>query len=342
VTTEHSDDADVPLLQAEVSRAFEARDAGRSTGALELWDQLLARDVSRLGRGAELAMAQVANAKAHLLLELGRAVDAETAARTATGRAAALSGVEAQALAADALGTQRAALTALDRLQEALEIDERLARDFADSDSFELRLRAARALHHAIWIRIRQKEPARAIASAQQIVEILRGDPDSTSLIEVGELILSSAETLYQQTFWRRGPAELRDQAHIMRDTVLKMADRVGGDIGAAVTLNARLALFDASAKDRRLVAAVTESLDRPPLGESALAALERVERTAQQAGAQTRYLNLVIERADVLDQAGRTDEARQLLDNVRAQLDADGDKGAALLIRALKSLTAS
>jgi tetratricopeptide (TPR) repeat protein len=342
VTAEHSDDDALALLQAQLSRAFEARDAGRSTEALELWDQLLARDINGLGQGIELAMAQVAYAKAHLLLELGRAAEAETAAREAVDLAAAMSGVEAQVLAADALGTRRAALTALDRFQDAVEIDERLARDFADSDSFELRLCAARAMHHEIWIRMREKEPARAILAARRIVEVLRGDADSERLIEVGELILSGAETLYQQKVWRRGPADLRGQAQVMRDAVLDMADHVGGDIGAAVTLNARLALGNASARDLRLVTAVKQGLDRPSLDESVLPALERVERTAQQAGAQTRYLDLVIERAGVLDRVGRSDEALQLLDNLLDRLDADGDKAGVLAIRAMRSLFAS
>ena len=340
MSTESSD----PLFEAlvaEASRGFELRDAGLSAEALDAWDQMLAGgEQSR--EDVKLVMARVMHAKTHLLLKLGRAVEAQSAAADAAAFAGSMMGTEGEVIAAQTMGLQRSALTELGRLDAALAIDQRLSERYGDSETFALRLCAARALQHELWGHMNRKEQARAIACAHQVVDVLRSDEDPQHLIEIGELILSSAETLNHHPIWRGAAAPLRDQARAMCDAVLDMAERIGGDIGAAVAVNARLAASNANARDRRFVTFFTESRDRPSIQESALTALEQVQEAAQASGAETRYRDLVLERAVALNEVGRTDEALQLIDDLIARLDAQRAKGGVVLARAMRRIIAS
>jgi hypothetical protein len=330
-------ESDNPLV-AEANRGFALRDSGRGSEALYVWDRLLA-DGQSSDEDEDLVLVGVRHAKAHLLFGLGRLEDASVAAADAVHAAQLIPGIDAEIIAAQAMGVQRSVLTDLGQLDAALDIDRRLADRYGERDNFELRLCAARAMQHEIWGRLSQRDQTRAIACARRLVEILGGDQDPGHLIEIGELILSISEQLDHRSMWRRHPAALRDQARAMRDTVLNTADTVGGDIGAAVALNARLGLSNANLRDRRLVTFLKEGRDRPSIQQSALPALQQVEETARAAGSQARYLDLVMSRATALDEAGRTDEARQVLDDTIASLDTAGAKGDALLARAMKRL---
>jgi hypothetical protein len=326
---------------AQATRGFGLRDVGASAEALIVWDRLLASAEQQDG-DAEFVIAEVRYARAHLLLELDRPEEARAAAADAVAVAESIAGIEAEVIAAQASGLERAALTALGQLDTALEIDQRLSERYGDSDTAELRLCAARALQHEIWARMNQKEHAGAIACARRLIDILGSVDDPEQLVEIGELILSTAEDLDQHRVWRRHPPALRDQARAMREMVLDLANRAGGDLGAAVTLNARLALGNADARDRHLATAFKKGRGRPPIAESTLPALEQVQEAARRAGAKTRYWDLTLERAAALHDIGRTDEARQILDDLIARLDVDGEKGGAVLVRAMRRMIAS
>jgi tetratricopeptide (TPR) repeat protein len=243
----------IAALVAGARRGAELQSAGRDAEALEEWNRLLNRSPQVEGEKAALMLATVMYSKAQLLLSLNRPAEAEALAAHAIERLDSVSRASARQVAARAQGIRRSAFTQLGQHDRALAIDERLVVDYAGSESFELRANAGQALVHAVWTHGHRGEEEEAIARAQQLVDLFSTDEDPDHLIEIGQLLLSGAEKLNHRRIWRRASAPITTQVKKMCDATVTLAGRVGGDLGEAVTLSARLTQADALVEDHRL-----------------------------------------------------------------------------------------
>jgi tetratricopeptide (TPR) repeat protein len=331
-------------LEAKLERGLQLRGAGNNSEALAVWDEVLATGLEDVGQDVKLAVAETMSHKAFVLSELGQAPQAEALAERAVELVASIDLPHAQVVEVWAAGL-RASLV-LDRgdAELAIKLDEQVAAKFAGSTSAEVRLRAGRCLHHAVWIHIEQRDPARAIAAARQLGEILCHPLEASEVIQATEVLLSCADTLSAQSAWRRPPAELRAQAQLMIDTVVEMANHTGGEARAAVTISAQIVESDLRGREHRLRAAYKTSLKRPLVSENELPALQQVQEAAQDSGARFRAQRLLIVRAESLSRLGRTNEALTLLDDALARLDATPGttaRGDAFFVRAARKAIA-
>jgi tetratricopeptide (TPR) repeat protein len=310
-------------------RGVELRDAGRKAEAFAAWDELLEGDQVEPGTEAGLVVVQTLYAKAHYLMELERWGDAVIVARQAHEAALLQPGTEARLLGAYARGVLRDSLTHLDQLDAALGIDDAIAAEHEASDEFELRDAAARALAHAIWVLMSRKQEQTAITYAQRLIAGFRREGDPAHLARASENVLSSAATLdWRRSHIRRASQPVRQQATAMRETVIEQARKVGGEIGAAVVVNAKIAVADALMQDHRLREFISERRALPALQESELPFLDRVEEQARLAGAEGRYLQIAVVRAFTLEELGRTEEAISSIDRLLAHLDRERGSG--------------
>jgi hypothetical protein len=110
-----------------------------------------------------------------------------------------------------------------------------------------------------------------------------------------------------------------------MCQATLALAARVGGDLGQALAISARITEINAGTKDHRFRSAITDRTARPLLDPTVLPYLKLVEEKARETGSEERYLELAMVRATNLEEASRTDEALAALDEVLARFQPRG-----------------
>jgi tetratricopeptide (TPR) repeat protein len=326
------------------NEGVEAQGRGDNDGALASWNELLALVPVDDPDGEFVDVtARALYAKAHLLMALQRWPEAAASARAARAAAARQVGLEAQREAAHGFGIERDSVTQLGELDAAIDLDEQIAERYEQSDDFEVRECAQRALWHAISLCVDRGRQEPAIAYAKRLVASLWRHFDREHLAEEAEAVLSGAEALNSfRSRFRRAPEPVQEQVRAMCEGVIERADSIGGEIGNVVAINARIAAADALARDRHLLASAADRFARPSVKESELDALALVEKAALAAGAEGRYVVLVTERAMTLNGAGRTSEAHQVLDALRKHIDASGGpsaKGSAAHVAAMRKL---
>jgi hypothetical protein len=234
-------------------------------------------------------------------------------------------------------------VTQLGELDAAIDLDGQIADRYEHSDDFEVRECAERAMWHAISLSVDRGHQEAAIGYAKRLAACLQGHSDREHLAEETEAVLSGAEALSSfRSRFRRAPEAVQAQVRAMCDAVIDHAERVGGEIGSVVGINARIVAADALARDRHLVASAADRIARPLVKENELDALGQVEKAALAAGAEGRYAVLVMGRATTLNDAGRTSEAQRTLDELLAHINATGGlsaKGSAVLVTAMRKL---
>jgi hypothetical protein len=204
-----------------------------------VWDALVDRGLPADGDCGALLAAHVLHAKAHLLLTLGRDVDAMTAANQALNAAGSVVGDEAEDVKAQVMSLQLTALRRLKREDEELAVTLALIDQFSTSEVHRVRVCVGWALRDAIWLYRGRGENVAALDCSHRVVWLFDGETDPERLIETSEIILRSADALHRGPRMRRRTQPIRDQVQAMCDSVQKMAEDVGGAIGSAVALNA-------------------------------------------------------------------------------------------------------
>jgi hypothetical protein len=157
-----------------------------------------------------------------------------------------------------------------------------------------------RALSHATWVSMQRDQESVAGTYADRLLAAdWQETIDAESLICLSEIVLSCAATLdWRRSLLKRPSPALCEQASRMREAVIELARKVGGNIGAVTVINAKIAVADALAQDHRLRRSFGERMSRPALQESELPALDQVQEQARVAGADSRYIQLVTLRA--------------------------------------------
>jgi hypothetical protein len=329
-------------LISDYNRGCDLRDAGRSDDALRVWAELVRSAGDGLSENAQLVVARALDAAAHLLRDSGRETEAADHAMQAVALARPLEGREAQLVLCRAVKTHVLALRGLGRDDKARQVEEDLIERSSSGDVFELRAFAAYALRYRLWEHMQRKDLVSAVASAQRVTDLLGQESNSDHLIEAGEVILSSAAVLNEHPIWRRPSPDAKVQARRMFELVGQMAESVGGNIGAAVAANARLAATGAHARELRPDVFFRERLNEPAIPESALPALQLVADMARAAGSEDRAYSLIMRRATTLSDLGQTEAAVRVMDQLITELSAnDGikSKGSLTLARAMRKL---